>query len=348
MSGFPTRPTLADVAGHAGVSIVTVSRVIEGSSKVAPKTRERVLASMDHLGYFGNAAASQLVSGHSRAIGVVTSNTADYGYGSAIRGIEQRARQVDIALLIAVIEGSDEQSVHKTVATVASHALAGVVVMDFDPAARAVLPALPAYLPVVSTAAPLSDEETPRPFVAIDEYAGAVRAAEHLVELGHRSVFVLAPPDSGPAERRSTGTLAALTAARLPHYPVVRCADWQPRSGYQGACEILDTYGDDVTAIACANDEIALGAIRAIHDRGLRVPGDVSVVGFDDHPLAAYSLPALTTMAQDFGLLGELSFALLHALINGQELPERRALLPELVVRESTAPPNPDRGIARR
>jgi DNA-binding LacI/PurR family transcriptional regulator len=346
MNGFPHRPTLADVAEEARVSIVTVSRVVEGSDKVAASTRERVLATMERLGYFGNAAASQLVSGRATTIGIVTSNTSDYGYASTIRGIEESARDRDMTVLIAVIEGSDEKSVRKAVASVAAHALAGVVVIDFDSAAHAVLPALPAYLPVVSTASP-PGSASHRPNVEADEYDGAVLAAEHLLELGHQSIFVLAPPDSGPAERRSLGTLDTLTRARLPHYPIVRCADWQPRSGYEGASKTLVEYGDRVTAIACANDEIALGAIRAIGDHGLRVPEDVSVMGFDDHPLAAFATPALTTMHQDFVTLGRYAFALLDATIAGRELPTERKVLPRLVVRESTARPSATRGLGR-
>lgn len=339
MNGFPQRPTLADVAVAAGVSTVTVSRVIEGSDKVAEKTRERVHDAMDRIGYFGNAAASHLVSGRATAIGIVTSNTADYGYAATIHGIEKRAREMDMSVLISVIEGSDVPSVRKVVSTVASHALGGVVVVDFDAGAHAALPALPKYLPAVSATGQSEGSGVDRPYVLMDEYDGGAMAARHLIELGHRSIFILAPHDTRPTERRSLGILDALTEARLPHYPVIRVEDWRPRSGYNGANELLDNYGDQVTAIACANDEVALGAIRAILDRGLRVPEDVSVIGFDDHPLAAFASPPLSTIRQDFDRVGELSFAVLDALMAGRELPEERRVQPELVVRGSTAPP---------
>src|SRR4051794_22068021 len=142
MRSFGNRPTLVDVAAEAGVSAVTVSRVIDGSSKVAPKTSERVRAAMERLGYFGNAAASSLVSGRATSVGVVSANTADYGYATTIRGIERASRAAGMSVLISVIEGgsNSEESVRKGVATVASHALAGVIVMDFDTAAHAVLP----------------------------------------------------------------------------------------------------------------------------------------------------------------------------------------------------------------
>ncbi|WOF22338.1 substrate-binding domain-containing protein [Microbacterium betulae] len=345
MSNFPQRPTLADVAEAAGVSTVTVSRVVEGSAKVAEKTRQRVHEAMDRIGYFGNAAASQLVSGRATSIGIVTSNTADYGYASTIHGIERGAREKDMAVLIAVIEGSDAASVRKAVGTVASHALGGVVVMDFDQSAHAVLPSLPAYIPTVSATSPSEGSGVDRPFVSMDEYDGGLLAARHLIELGHRSIFVIAPADTRPAERRSLGVHDALNEARLPHYPAVRASDWRPSSGYAGAQRLLDDYGDRVTAISCANDEVALGAVRAVLDRGLHVPEDVSVIGFDDHPLAAYASPPLTTIHQDFETLGQLSFSLLHALIDGRPLPDERHVAPQLVVRSSTAPPHPSRGL---
>lgn len=344
MNGFPQRPTLADVARAAGVSTVTVSRVVEGSDKVAAKTVARVHDAMEQIGYFGNAAATQLVSGRASSIGIVTSNSSDYGYASTIQGIESAARDADMAVLISVIEGADPASVRKAVATVASHGLGGVIVMDFDEGAHVVLPAIPAYIPVVSATSPAEGSGVARPYVFMDEYVGGKLAATHLIEQGHRSIFVLAPPDTRPAERRSLGIFDALTEARLPYYPVARAADWQPASGYAGANELLDSFGDRVTAIACANDQVALGAVRAILDRGLRVPDDISIIGFDDHPLAAFAVPQLTTIAQDFEALGRLSFAHLHSLMEGRDLPAVRDVQPQLVVRSSTSHPHPTRG----
>lgn len=348
MNGFPARPTLADVATAAGVSPITVSRVVEGSEKVADATRDKVHAAMEAIGYYGNAAARNLVSGRGGAIGIITSNTADFGYASTIHGIEQGARDLDMPVLISVIEGVDPASVNKSVRTVASHALAGVVVMDYDESAHAVLPALPGYLPVVSATSPAEGSGVDRPYVWMDEYDAGRLAAKHLIELGHRSIFILAPYYTTPTERRSLGILDALTEARLPHYPLVRCTDWRPRSGFEGAQRLLADYGNQVTSIACANDEVALGAIRAVLDAGLRVPEDVSVIGFDDHPFAAFASPPMTTIHQDFEALGRLSFDLLDALIEGRELPEERSVPPTLVVRQSTAAPNPERGLGAR
>lgn len=345
MSKFPQRPTLSDVAEAAGVSTVTVSRVIEGSAKVAEKTRVRVQDAMERIGYYGNAAASQLVSGRARTIGIVASNTADYGYAEAIRGIEKGARALDLAVLIVVIEGTDSDSVRKAVSTVASHALAGVIVIDFDSAAHAVLPAIPEYIPVVSATSPSEGSGVDRPYVSLDEYDGGRLAAQHLIDLGHRSIFVIAPPIEQPVERRSLGVSDALDEARLPHYPSSVASQWGPAAGYDCTTRLIDDYGDRVTAIACANDEVALGALRALMDRGLRVPEDVSVIGFDDQPLAAYTAPALTTVHQDFLQLGEVAFATLRAVIEARDLPEERHIRPSLVIRETTSAPHPERGL---
>ncbi|MDR1798427.1 MAG: substrate-binding domain-containing protein [Bifidobacteriaceae bacterium] len=346
VNGFPERPTLADVAAHAGVSTVTVSRVVEASPKVALKTRERVQAAMDELGYFGNAAATQLVSGRSRTVGVVASNTVEYGYNRVIAGTEQSARLKDLAVLIAVVEGESEDAVRKTVATLASQGLGGVIVIDFDPLGRAVAEALPAYLPAVAATAPHPGYSRSLPSVSIDEYEGSVTAAQHLIGLGHRSIFILDSPNLEAQGRRSRGILDTLDAAHLPHYPTFRCADWSPASGHAATRELLAAYGEAVTAIVCANDEIALGAARAIRDAGLSVPGDVSLVGYDDNPLAAFTEPPLTTIQQDFIELGRLAFDLLTDLIHGvAPLDSPQSIQPSLVIRESTAPPNPARGL---
>jgi DNA-binding LacI/PurR family transcriptional regulator len=344
MSQFAPRPTLADVAARAGVSTVTVSRVVEGSPKVADTTRDRVEAAMRDLGYYGNAAARQLVSGQSRTIGLVTANTVDYGYGAVLAGIEEAARAHDWTALIVVISGEGPAAVERAVATIASRGLAGAIVIDFDPLARAVLTALPAYLPVVAATGPQPGPASERPSVGIDEYEGSVAAAHHLIDRGHRSIFILGSPHDVSGSRRSRGVQDALQAARLPHYPVVRCATWQPAAGHAAATALLDHYGSAVTALACANDELALGAMRAITDLGLRVPEDISVVGCDDHPIAAFCRPALTTVRQDFRALGRAAFTLLARLLDDTADDRAEAVQPALVIRQSTAPPHPARG----
>lgn len=345
MSRFPQRPTLTHVANEAAVSTVTVSRVLQGSDKVAPATKKRVHEAMERIGYFGNAAATNLVSGRTTSIGVIASHADDYGYSSTLKGIEEAAREREKAVLISVIDGSDEKEVRRGVGLVVSNAVSGIIVMDFEAAGHSILPIVPNYLPVVS-ATGLDGKENPgRSFVSMDLHEGGKQLGTHLIKQGHQTIFILAPPYERLIQRRSLGILDVLTEARLPHYPLIQCRDWQPHAGYDGTMQLLDEYGDQVTAIACGNDEIALGAIRAVLDRGLRVPEDISVTGFDDHPLAAYSVPPLTTVRQDFVELGRLAFNLLDALIEDNSLPETRAVTPELILRSSVASPNPNRGL---
>ncbi|MCZ0856749.1 LacI family DNA-binding transcriptional regulator [Actinomyces israelii] len=348
MKPTPKRPTIADVANEAGVSTVTVSRVLSRSQKVSDKTRARVEAVMRELGYFGNSAARQLVSGRPETLAIITSETLPYGYAQTISGAEQRARRAGMSSLICVLDRDDEKAVEHAVASTASHQPAGVVVVDYDALAHSAISRIPDYLPVVDVGPPQSGESSGKPYVAIDEYGGAYEVTKHLVELGHTSVFVVAQPNNAPPERRSVGALDALRDARLPLYPIVRCESWEPRSGYRACRRLLEEYGELVTAVVCPNDELALGAVRAVHEAGLSVPEDVSVTGFDGIPLADVVTPTLTTLRQDFTAAGRAAVELLL------DLPDRAGAAPspvviasELIRGESTTVPHPRRGLVR-
>lgn len=142
-------------------------------------------------------------------------------------------------------------------------------------------------------------------------------------------------------DRRSAAVRAALDQANLPFYPEIKCVDWKPVSGYAAARQVLDKYGTAVTAIACGSDELAIGAMRAVFDAGLRVPDDVSVTGFDDDPVAAYARPSITTMRQDFASLGNAAF---RQLMQSASPVEPWSKVPTLVARESTRVPHAERG----
>ena len=321
MKPTPKRPTIADVASEAGVSTVTVSRVLSRSQKVSDRTRARVEAVMRELGYFGNSAARQLVSGRPETLAIITSETLPYGYAQTISGAEQRARRAGMSSLICVLDRDDEKAVEHAVASTASHQPAGVVVVDYDVLAHSAISRIPDYLPVVDVGPPQSGESSGKPYVAIDEYGGAYEVTKHLVELRD---------------------------ARLPLYPIVRCESWEPRSGYRACRRLLEEYGELVTAVVCPNDELALGAVRAVHEAGLSVPEDVSVTGFDGILLADVVTPTLTTLRQDFTAAGRAAVELLL------DLPDRAGAAPspvviasELIRGESTTVPHPRRGLVR-
>ena len=176
--------------------------------------------------------------------------------------------------------------------------------------------------------------------VGVAQVAGAELGTQHLLALGHREILHLAGPQSWTEARaRLQGWQNAMYAAGLrPSLPVV--GDWSARSGFEAGREIAAR--DDVTAVFCANDQMALGLLRALSEAGRSVPGEVSVVGFDDIPEAAYLIPPLTTVRQDFGAVGRRAIEILQAAIAGEPSPDR-LISPELVVRASTASPSPGR-----
>ena len=202
-----------------------------------------------------------------------------------------------------------------------------------ETAARALL-RIPAGVPLVALEAGPTDVV---PVASIDQFAGATAATAHLLDLGHRSVaHVAGPGDWLEAQQRVAGWRATLEAAGAP-VPEPLAGDWSPRSGYEiGQTLAADA---DLTAVFVANDQMALGVLRALHEAGRRIPADVSVVGFDDVPEAPYFTPPLTTIRQDFGEMGHRGLKLLLETMEDPDGPPRHLeVTPELIVRSSTAP----------
>jgi DNA-binding LacI/PurR family transcriptional regulator len=331
---------LGDVAALAGVSAMTVSRVLNTPDRVRAQTRARVLAAVRELDYRPNSAARQLVTGRSGVLGVVSIDTTLYGPASTLYGIEQAARisgyTVSIASLSLLTRRSIEEGVHRLRAQSAD----GVVIVAPHESAADGLRHLPSEIPVVAVDA---GDDLPVPVVMVDQRAGAARATRHLLSLGHETVWHLAgPADWIDASGRIEGWRGVLEANGRPVPDVLR-GDWSPRSGYQLGTRLA--RNPSVTAVFVANDQMALGVLRALREVGRRIPEDVSVVGFDDVPESAYFWPPLTTVRQDFGAVGRHAFHLLLDRMAGSAGPARRLVEPELVVRESTgAAPGTARG----
>ena len=332
MTGKP--PTIADVARRAGVSVPTVSRVLTGNIPVGPKRRALVERAIAELGYRPNAAARALVSGRRSLIAVLAANTSRYGYARTVEGIEEAARAAGYMVVITVVETAEGTDVNTAVDMVLSHAVAGVIVLDFDEPGHATLAALPANIPVVVAAASLSKSiDLPRAYLA--DQRAARQATEYLLSLGHATVHHIALPTSGRRGGRTAGWLAALKAVGIEPPPAL-ATSWNPIDAY----ELAKTLAADptVTAVLAGNDEVALAVLRAMTEQGRRVPAEVSVIGFDDQPIASLVSPALTTVAQDFAELGRQSFALLEREISGAAGHRTVSVPARLVVRESTAP----------
>ncbi|WP_410612533.1 LacI family DNA-binding transcriptional regulator [Amycolatopsis sp. lyj-109] len=328
--------SIRDVAAAAGVSYQTVSRVLNESPNVNAGTRRHVLEVIDRLGYRPNRAARALGSGRSRAVTVVIAETTLYGYASTLRGIEEAARLRGFAVGVRVVESDRPGDVRHAVEYVNDPNAGGIVVVAFDAAGAGVLRALPPEVPVVAATEAGGLDDVARPMIFLDERQAAADATRHLLGLGHRTVHHVAIPSETGRSARQTGWRGALEAAGAP-VPSVVPAGWDVRSAYLSGRELAADPA--VTAILCGNDDTALAVRRALHEAGRDVPGDVSIVGFDDVPGAAYWTPALTTVRMDFVALGHACLAALAAELAGTPQPALDLAAPSLVIRESTAPP---------
>jgi DNA-binding LacI/PurR family transcriptional regulator len=326
---------MADVAKLAGVSHQTVSRVVNDSTQVRPETKQRVLAAMRQLDYRPNPAARALVTGRSGTLGVVSFDTTLYGPASTLFAIEQAAHAAGYFITIVSLLALDRTSVLGAVERLRVQGVDGILVITPQEGAADALVNLPAGVPLVAVEAGRPNSV---PLVAVDQFAGAVDATQLLLDLGHRTVWHLAGPrDFLEAQQRVDGWRSTLEAAGA-EVPPELIGDWSPRSGYRLGQQLAKDL--DVTAIFVANDQMALGVLRALHERGREIPREVSIVGFDDIPEAQYFTPPLTTVRQDFSEMGRSSLRLLLELMqNTGQPPQRLTIAPELVVRRSTGPP---------
>lgn len=333
-NGPAPRPVMADVAKLAGVSHQTVSRVLNDHPNVRPQTREDVLAAIRELGYRPNAAARTLVTGRTCTLGVITFDTTLYGPASMLYGVE-RAAHPGYSVSIASLSAFERRSMREAVDRFLGQGVEGIIVIASEMPALEALAGLTTDVPLVAvgcgTRAPLDS-------VAIDNMDGAFRATRYLLDLGHETVHYVGGPDSTlDALERAEGWARALREAGTPE-PEILSGDWSARTGYEIGHRLAAM--PEVTAVFSANDQMALGLLRALGEHGRAVPSDVSVVGFDDIPESAYFLPPLTTVRQDFGELGRQALRLLVDRIAGRPVPGTRLpVAPELIVRASAARP---------
>ncbi|MFD6140818.1 LacI family DNA-binding transcriptional regulator [Promicromonospora sp. NPDC060271] len=363
--GATQRVSMTDVARRAGVSQKTVSRVVNGEPHVTEAIRARVQAAIDEMGFRPNAAARALVTRRNRRIGMVTPSTSLYGPASILEGVDGALRGSGYHLSIARTRGDGVADLQAAIDELVAQDIAGLVLSEPIDLGRPDL-RIPHGVPVLSfgspktgsptagsaasgpptAGSPRSDasrtpEAVARPdelVLGADETAGARSAVEHLLTLGHRTVHHIGGTEGWSATaRRIAGWRAALSDAGVEAPPVVH-GDWTPRSGHEAAVGLLRRAG--VTAVFAANDHMAIGAIRAVEQAGLRVPENVSVVGFDDAPEAEFLSTPLTTVRQDFAEVTRLAVHRLVGTIEGRPPAERHRLVPaRLIVRESTAPP---------
>lgn len=330
-------PTSVDVARRAGVSQKTVSRVLNSEPYVSAEVQGRVLAAVRELGYRRNQAAATLIRGRSRRIGMVSLGSSLWGVSTLLLAIEGAVRRAGYSFtLVNTLEG-DEGGIASAMRELLEQGVDGIVLLEpiggesdlgFVDAPVLTFGQTSAIIgPHVVVAGP-------------DNVAGGGAATEHLLSLGHRTVWHVAGPQMWfSAQDRLAGWRQSLEAAGAV-VPSVIEGDWSAASGYAAGQHLADE--NDVTAVFAANDEMAIGVISALRDRGLAVPEQVSIVGYDDTPVAAYIDPPLTTVRQDFVAAAKAGFSQLLEEIEGKSIEDRpraRPLPVQLTVRQSTLPP---------
>lgn len=326
-------PSIRDVARAADVSYQTVSRVLNNHPSIRPDTRQRVLDAMTELDFRPNRAARRLATKRSFTVGVVvTVNGSYYGPTSIVSAIEDAAREAGYSTLLASPRSNDAASLSEAIEHLIGEAVEGIVVLAPQTRSAAVIAEVGKPVPVVVLQ---SDGPGSSPGLSVDNELGGALAARHLLGLGHRRVALVAGPDDwSEAHARQRGFEAALAESGLAPVAVAE-GDWSAESGYE-AFQRLAPH--DFTGVFCANDQMALGLIHGAYDRRLSVPGDLSVVGFDDIPESAHYLPPLTTIQQDFEILGRRSIQSLLSRVEGTQVTFDVPARPSLVVRASTLP----------
>jgi DNA-binding LacI/PurR family transcriptional regulator len=328
----PTRaPNIRDVARLAGVSYQTVSRVLNNSPSIRPSTKQRVLEVIDEVGYRPNQAARALVTARSQTIGVlIASQSGGYGVQTMTYAVELAARESGYGVSITTCS-SDYLAVRAALDQLVDQAVEAVVVVAPQVRVFEAIGAMSLRIPFVTL------DSTRRDLghsVAVDQFAGARLATRHLIDLGHHRILHIAgPQDWIEAEARMQGYLLELTEADLPVTPPI-LGDWTAEFGYKAGRELLRRR--EFTAVFASNDLMALGLLHAFAEAGVSVPGDVSVVGFDDIPEAAHFWPPLTTVRQDFEGAGRRAVGLLLAELRGESVPAAEPITPHLVERSST------------
>jgi LacI family transcriptional regulator len=328
--------TITDIAAEAGVSVPTVSRVLNGRSDVAPRTRERVEQLLRDHGYQRRGSRPPA---RARLVDLVFNDLDSPWAVEIIRGVEEGAHAEGVGTVVTAIHRR-ASAAREWLENLSMRASDGAILVttDLDPALHTELRTLQVPAVVIDPAGVPSLEV---PTIGATNWAGGVSATEHLTGLGHRRIgFVGGTPALWCSRARLDGYRAGLQAAGLAVDPaLVVDGDFGYESGSRGADALL-SLADPPTAVFAANDQMALGVYEAVRRRGLRVPEDVSVIGFDDLPESRWSSPPLTTVHQPLAEMGLLAARTVLRLVNGERIESPRVeLATSLVVRDSTAAP---------
>lgn len=344
------RVTIKEIAKEVGVSTQTVSRVINHRPDVAPETRQRVQETIDRLGYQPNYIARSLIGGRSFTLGVVGWGLEYFGPSRNLSGIEQQANELGYTLLLSLMRQPERSDVEQILRELLSRYVDGVVWAvpeigsNRDWMRKEILqPSVPVVF--------LSMQPQPDlTVVAVDNRSGGRMATKHLLDQGHQKVGLITGPLAWweARQRRCGWQDAHEEAGILIEDNLVVEGDWMAASGEQGLRRLLEER-PDMDAVFVCNDQMALGALQAARQMGVRVPEDVAVVGFDDIPESVYFYPPLSTVRQDMVEIGRCAVrelgCMIEAIQQGKADVELKTILlqPELIVRESSVLPRPER-----
>ena len=342
--------TIKDVASAAGVSHQTVSRVINDRPDVAKETRRQVLHVIEELGYQPSAIARSLIRQRSFALGVVTAGLGYFGPSRVLNGITEQAEEQGFTLLLKELPSFDAEDIRPLLNSLLARQVDGILwavpeVGNNRDWLQDQLPELPVPLVLITTQ-PRPD--LPVSTISVDNYAGGRIATHHLLEQGYRHIgHITGPLDWWEACQRKAGWQDVLLEADIQvadhHWGL---GNWSPSSGEQALCQLLEGY-PEMDALFAANDQTALGVLQTAGRKGLRVPQDLALVGFDSIPESAHFSPPLTTVYQDLPNLGNTAVLELVQTIEASQKSEAIAepktilLQPKLIVRESSSAPKP-------
>jgi DNA-binding LacI/PurR family transcriptional regulator len=326
---------MADVARRAGVSSQTVSRVSNGHSGVVDTTRRQVLAAMKELGYRPNSAARALKRGEFRTIGIITFSLSTTGNVRTLEAIATSAAQHGYATTLLPVAIPTQDEVRGAFTRLGELAVDAIIVIMEVHLLDAATVSLPPNVGVVVADSDAGDRYS---VVDTDQAGGARDAVRHLLDLGHETVWHLAGPEESFAAQRRTDAWRATLQEAGRDVPAPLRGDWSAESGYRAGLRLAQE--PDCTAIFAANDQMALGVLRALHESGRTVPDQVSVVGFDDIPDSGSFVPPLTTVHQDFAEVGRRCVEGALRQIGSAAEERGTTLVPtRLVIRRSTAKP---------
>lgn len=328
----PRLATIYDVARAADVSHQTVSRLLKGAPGIRPENRARIERALKELDYRPNLAARSLATSRSRRLGALVYELQEVGPSKIVQAASEAAREAGYLLDIVSLDPEDEQAIAEAIALLAQQDFAGILAFAPTDRLNEVIASSKFTVPVhVETE---SDDLIPGRNTSLNGHALEL-VTEHLLELGHSRLFHVAGPRAWLSARNRTAAYHRALEARGLESVGTLNGDWSAGSGYRAGLKIPVDRG--VTAVVASNDQMALGVLRALGERDIAVPAEVSVVGFDDIPESAYFSPPLTTVRLDFRRQGRSALKNLLTLIGDTgALPVPVTVLPELVIRSSS------------